>query len=361
MRASMARAPLSHAGHVRRARAVAARLALAVTACVSSLSAQVSDAAEAALSAASPEGAASDPDRSAQLFREGRELLARGALDEACRKFDASFELRRSPGTLLNIARCRTRAGDLLAALQAYRAALELSSQQPDPEKGQLWSAAAQTEIEALEPRLALLAVRVSHEGVSVHVDERPVSARGEIRLNPGSHRVRASAPGKRTLELGIELSEGQRLTLTVPPLGDDAAAPSPASPPVSPPAPPGVSPSAQSGVSPKQHDFSWQLPLLIGGGALFASGAVFGVLATKLVSAPDFDSPAESDRARSLALIADVLMGTGAVAIGFGIAWPWIDPEPAPSATSSRASQRAGLTAGCTGLGCRLELSGAF
>jgi hypothetical protein len=332
---------------------------------VSPLAAQ-EPASEAASPNDTPERGVSPAavERSAELFRQGRELLARGSPEEACRKFDASLELRRSPGTLLNIGYCRARSADLLAALEAYRGALELAREQPDREKARLWSLAAQKEIETLESRVARLTVRVPHEGITVQIDERPLNVGGEaILLNPGAHRLRASAPGKRTLELGIELSEGQRLTLTVPALGDDA-------PPAPPraggatasdgPAPSGVASAARSDAPAEMsRGFSWQWPLLIGGGALFASGAVLGVVVARRVSQPDFGTPAESDHARALALTADVLMGTGLVGIGIGIAWPWIDSDSPPGAAGDPRPTR--LAGGCGRDLCGLSWSGAF
>jgi hypothetical protein len=106
---------------------------------------------------------------------------------------------------------------------------------------------------------------------------------------------------------------------------------------------------------------FSWQWPLLIGGGALFASGAVFGVVAAKKVSEPDFGTPADSDRAHALALTADVLMGTGLVGIGFGIAWPWIVPDVSTGSPASSEPTLTGLEGGCERGRCGLSLSGAF
>jgi hypothetical protein len=357
---------------------MAVALVLASSMRVSPLGAQ-----EPAAEAASPNDApARDTspaavERSAELFRQGRELLARGSPEEACRRFDASLALRRSPGTLLNIGYCRARAGDLLAALEAYRSALELARDQPDREKARLWSAAAQKEIETLESRVARLTVRVPQEGVAVQVDERPVNVSDDaILLNPGAYRLRASAPGKRTLDLGIELSEGQRLTLTVPALGDDASSAAPRTDGVAAPGDPvagdsvaGGAASAPSAASSDRNlaspemsrGFSWQWPLLVGGGALFASGAVFGVIAARRVSQPDYGTPAESDRARALALTADVLMGTGLVGVGFGIAWPWIDPDPPPGSLSSSEPTVSGLAGACGRDRCGLSLSGAF
>lgn len=320
--------------------------------------------APAGENAPAPAAAGADIERSTELFREGRELLARGALEEACRKFEDSLALRRSPGTLLNIGYCRARGAELLAALDAYREALELAQSQPDREKAQLWSAAAQREIQALQGRVAQLSVRASQDGVAVRVDERPVNAAGEaIFLNPGEHHLRASAPGKQTLDLGIELSEGQRLTLTVPPLGDDGSLPPRAAEPAEPAGARAAAPAPRTASPPSDmsQGVSWRWPLLIGGGALFASGAVFGVVAARMVSRPDFDTPEESDRARGFALTADVLMGTGLAGIGLGIVWPWLDPDPTPGTPSSSDPLRSGLAGGCGRGRCALSVSGAF
>ncbi|HTV25489.1 MAG TPA: hypothetical protein VMG12_42630 [Polyangiaceae bacterium] len=357
----MVRALPSGAVQGRRARLLAIGLALASSAKVSPLAAREPEA-EAASASAAPAlvDASADVERSAELFREGRELLAQGSLEEACRRFDASLELRRSPGTLLNIGYCRAHAGDLLAALAAYQSAIELARQQPDRDKAELWSAAAQKEIDALLTRVAALSVRVSQADVAVRVDDRAVQAGGDaILLNPGEHRLQASAPGKRTLDLGIELSAGQRLTLTVPVLGDESTASAISGVPVSRmPASAAVPPAAALEPS---RGFDGQWALLLGGGALFAAGAVLGVVVAREVGDADYGSPGETDRARHRALAADVLMGTGLVGIGVGIAWPWIAPDPPRSNPASFAPALTGLAGGCDRDRCGLDLAGAF
>lgn len=66
-------------------------------------------------------------------------------------------------------------------------------------------------------------------------------------------------------------------------------------------------------------------------GGALFLGGAVMGFIASSTQS--DFESAADADEKRSLqsqgkteALVADVLMGAGVLAIGVGVVWMIVD-----------------------------------
>ena len=69
-------------------------------------------------------------------------------------------------------------------------------------------------------------------------------------------------------------------------------------------------------------------------GGALVLGGAVMGFIASSTQS--DFESASDADEKRTLqsqgrteALVADILMGTGALAIGVGVVWMLIDTGP--------------------------------
>ncbi|HEU4534580.1 MAG TPA: tetratricopeptide repeat protein, partial [Polyangiaceae bacterium] len=69
-------------------------------------------AAALVLAAGGPARANETSDRAEALFREGREAMKRGDLDEACPKFSESQELDPSAGTLLNLALCEQRKGE---------------------------------------------------------------------------------------------------------------------------------------------------------------------------------------------------------------------------------------------------------
>ena len=66
---------------------------------------------------------AADRLRATALFQEGRALMAAGRIDAACPALEQSQRLDPSGGTLLNLALCRERAGELARALTAFNQA----------------------------------------------------------------------------------------------------------------------------------------------------------------------------------------------------------------------------------------------
>jgi hypothetical protein len=54
------------------------------------------------------------------LFREGKRLLKKGKIAEACEKFEASDRLEPKPGTELNIGNCREKLGQTSSAWAAF-------------------------------------------------------------------------------------------------------------------------------------------------------------------------------------------------------------------------------------------------
>lgn len=70
---------------------------------------------------------ASDREHAERLFQEGRELMQKGQLDEACARFAESLELEPAVGTLLNLASCMERSGRVPRACELYAEARDLS------------------------------------------------------------------------------------------------------------------------------------------------------------------------------------------------------------------------------------------
>ncbi|HWO08232.1 MAG TPA: hypothetical protein VNN80_02095 [Polyangiaceae bacterium] len=293
---------------------------------------------------------ASDDDSAIRLFREGRALLNKGRFSEACERFQASLELRRSPGTLLNVANCIQAKGDLIGALRAFEESEVLARAESDERKSVLWSTAAREEIDALTPRIPRLVVGApAEQGVEVTLDGERISAFGEPRvLNPGEHRLLASSAGKRDFEQRITLAEGQSLSVDVPPLEPVPAA--------APAAPSAASQEAASGGP------SRLLPwVLVGvGGAVLTGGVVTGVVAAQRASDLESDCPnhvceedlSQRDEAFDTAVVADVLMGVGLVATVAGVTWLVLTPDEEGAAS---------LSGSCDLHGCSASLRGRF
>lgn len=162
-------------------------------------------------------------------FQEGRKLMEARRYAEACPKFLASYNLAPAPGTLLNLADCYERNGQLASAWNRFNEAIALAQRgnRADREK------TARDRAERLEPRLVRVVVGVPSSDVTVQVDGVPLdgaSLGSPTPIDPGKHTLQATAPGKKPLSLVIEIGDRTKLTpVDIPPLEDAAQATDPA------------------------------------------------------------------------------------------------------------------------------------
>ncbi|WP_438004481.1 hypothetical protein WME89_37705 [Sorangium sp. So ce321] len=204
-----------HRGNSRAAWCVAALL---------SLSAAVARAEPSADQAAAAEA----------LFREGRELVAKGKLAEACPKFAASQRLDPGYGTQWNLADCLERLGRSASAWAAFREAADMASRAGQADR----EAKATRRAADLEPKLERLSIAVSAlaDGLVVRRNGAVLDAGAwgaALPVDPGQHRVEATAPGKKPFSVEAQTAgPGKVVTVEVPPLEDDPAAAAAAAPP---------------------------------------------------------------------------------------------------------------------------------
>lgn len=248
-----------------------------------------------------------------KLFREGREALAAGRLDEACPKLAESHRLDPGVGALLNLGDCYVRANKVASAWATYNEAETLARRQGQRERAAFSAARA----EELLSRLPYLTIRLTAppKDATVKRDGAAVGAAAlatAIPVDPGTHVVEISAPGYRSRRETVTLAAGERREVVVPAL-------------VALPAPPPPAPPPEAKGSPLRTA-GW---ITLGTGAAVAvSGLVVGGFA-KLknddardnhCSAVDCE-PAGVDAIRSAKTLADVstalVIGGGAVAAG--------------------------------------------
>ncbi|MFO0555547.1 MAG: hypothetical protein U0271_44630 [Polyangiaceae bacterium] len=127
----------------------------------------VSAAAVAAAVASSAPALADEPGKKAPsaedvatadaLFTAAKDLQAKGDLEAACPKFQASFELSPELGVLLNWANCLEKLGKLASAAQRWQEGLALATDKNDSRKD-----FADKQLQALLPRVPKLVVDVS-------------------------------------------------------------------------------------------------------------------------------------------------------------------------------------------------------
>ncbi len=170
-----------------------------------------------------PAPARADDDAAASaLFDEGKALFAAGRYDEARDKLQASYELMPLSGTAGLLAACHERTGKLASAWAHYRDAAVLAERSGNQERAVIASATAAE----LEPRLARLELDppaasgldglvVTRNGARV-----PDAALGTpIPVDAGTHTLVATAPGHQRWTRTIEVRDGQRSSVAIPPL----------------------------------------------------------------------------------------------------------------------------------------------
>ena len=184
-------------------------------------------AATAALALAVPVLAhaqnAKDQAAAEALFRRARDLMATGNYAEACPKLAESQRLDPAVGTLLNLATCYEKNGQLASAWVTYTLAATAAQKANQTDRVKL----ARGKATELESKLPTLTIAVPREAdlpdLQVRRDGEDVG-RAEwgtpIPVDPGVHVVEASASGHRKWTGQASVSGGgAKVTLTVQPL----------------------------------------------------------------------------------------------------------------------------------------------
>ena len=153
-----------------------------------------------------------------------------GHFSEACPKLAASQRLDPGAGTLMNLATCYEKNGQLASAWATFKEAAAASRASGHAD----WEMAARGRAEKLEPELARLVVVVPKEaqvsGLVVERDGTAIDAAEwatPIPTDAGPHVIRALAPGKKTWSTEVTIAGPKvQATVNVPVLQAAEAAP---------------------------------------------------------------------------------------------------------------------------------------
>jgi hypothetical protein len=220
------------------------------------------------------------------LFRQGRALLAAGMVKEACSAFEESQKLEPAVTTLLNLAGCREKLGQLATAWGLFLDAARQTRSAGDV-AGQKLHDLAQARAQKLEPRVSRLTINVPQksqvDGLEITRDKERVDAGLWNRALPsdgGVYTVTARAPGANPWSTQVTVAaESDTRTVDIPDLRTlprDLVAPAAAATP--PPAPPRPSPVVAAIDHPRAPSHrSRQIPLVLGAGALALIGGGVG------------------------------------------------------------------------------------
>lgn len=180
-------------------------------------------------------GAQTGPPQTAlaeSLFEEGQALMQEGRVAAACEKLAESFRLEPATGTVLNLAVCHEKQGRIATAWAEFRDAKVQAMRDQRPDRVEL----AQEHIELLEPALPRLTVRLGPgtrpEGLIVELDGVMVGSAAwgaELPLDPGAHKLVATAPGHARWEAAFSIAVGEHQSVEVPALAAEGGREAPA------------------------------------------------------------------------------------------------------------------------------------
>ena len=159
-----------------------------------------------------------DPAAAQALFFDARSLMEQGRYVEACPKLEESLRLDAGIGTRFNLADCNEQIGKITSAWAGFLdvAAQSKAAKQVDRER------VARRRAAALELRIPKVVVDVEGPSGDMEVqrDGQPIGRASwgvAIPVDPGAHRISASAPGKDTWETTVQAGEGATLRVSVP------------------------------------------------------------------------------------------------------------------------------------------------
>lgn len=212
-----------------------------------------------------------DTSNAETLFRDGKALFAQGRTSDACAKFASSYHIDPQVGTLLFLATCHEAEGKAASAWNEFNAALSAMQVAHNPRREMF----AQQHLDALSGKLSRLVVTApsAPRGLEVKLDAQPIESDAlgvPVLVDPGLHAITASAPDCRPWSTTVEVAQGPvDLTVTIPSLERDAAAPP--APSVPPPPAAKAAPAPASTVSPHRA----APPAYSGNAGIYVAGAI--------------------------------------------------------------------------------------
>jgi tetratricopeptide (TPR) repeat protein len=162
------------------------------------------------------------PQGAETLFQEARVLVEKGNYAEACPKLEESQRLDPAVGTQFNLADCYEHLGRTATAYALFKevAAIARAAGKFERENN------AKDRAATLEPKLARvrLAIAAKAPGLEVKIDDAAIDrARWAeaFPIDPGAHRLVASAPRHETFETRFDAKEASRADVRIPELVD--------------------------------------------------------------------------------------------------------------------------------------------
>lgn len=261
-----------------------------------------------------------------ELAVAGAEAYDKAEYATALDRFQRAEQLYKVPSITVMVARCLSRSGRVVEAVDKYEETLRVPLDAASPEAFRRAVTDAAGEVEVARARVARIELRLPKDAppdTKLLLDGRPVPAAligVPTPVDPGAHRVSARAAGKAPFERELSLAEGEHQSMNVELVG---LAPPQPSPPV-----------LTAGSARALRAKPITIALLATGGAALVVGTVTGIAALNHKSALDEGctpgcSPnlrEDLEAFRRNRTISYLSFGIGAAAAGAGALLLWRD-----------------------------------
>jgi hypothetical protein len=157
-----------------------------------------------------------DLEAAKKAFFEGLDFEEKKDWKSALDRFEQVAKVRMTPQVRFHLALCKENLGMLIEALHDF----ELAESDAKAEKvGEVMKEAPE-HAAAIKPKIPKLTIKVPADidGISMTLDGNPIDPKGseETLVNPGSHKIEATAEKRATFSKEITLAEGESKSITV-------------------------------------------------------------------------------------------------------------------------------------------------
>jgi hypothetical protein len=150
------------------------------------------------------------------LFREGKALLAKGKIAEACDKLEASDKVDAKAGTELNLGDCREKNKQYASAWATFLKAASTAKKENDTKR----ATEAKRRAKLLEPKLRYLTIKVpddrKYDGLEITRDGQVVDEavwNQRVPVDQGTHKLKATATNRQTWKEEVEIDKSDEET----------------------------------------------------------------------------------------------------------------------------------------------------
>jgi hypothetical protein len=149
-------------------------------------------------------------------FMDGIDLENAGQWKEAKEKFDEVAKVRMTPEVRFHIALCEEHTGLLVEAVHDF----EIAESDAKEEGKAAVMKEAPEHANAIKPRIPKLKVKAPSDidGITLTLDGNAIDPKNEDEtpVNPGAHKIEASAEGRQPFSSDVTLNEGESKTVVV-------------------------------------------------------------------------------------------------------------------------------------------------